>query len=86
MFPCFVIFAPPAAATNADAVEQLKVCIPVPPVPQVSIFSLQLTSILSDFCFMTTAAPVISFSDIPLLFKPVKKDSISASETVPDII
>ena len=30
--------------------------------------------------------PVISFSDIPLLFKPVRKDSISASETVPDII
>ena len=25
LFPCFVILAPPAAATNEEAVEQLKV-------------------------------------------------------------
>ena len=34
LLPCFVTEAPPAAATNADAVEQLKVCSPEPPVPQ----------------------------------------------------
>ena len=33
-----MIFAPPAAATNDEAVEQLNVCNPVPPVPQVSMF------------------------------------------------
>ena len=37
LLPCFVIEAPPAAATKDDAVEQLKVCKPVPPVPHVSI-------------------------------------------------
>ena len=37
LFPCFVIFAPPAAATNDDAVEQLNVWKPVPPVPHVSM-------------------------------------------------
>ena len=37
LFPCFVIDAPPAAATKDEAVEQLKVWSPVPPVPQESI-------------------------------------------------
>jgi len=37
LLPCLVTFAPPAAATNEEAVEQLKVLSPVPPVPHVSI-------------------------------------------------
>ena len=37
LLPCLVTAAPPAAATKDEAVEQLKVCKPEPPVPQVSI-------------------------------------------------
>jgi len=36
LFPCFAIFTPQDAATNATAVEILNVLAPSPPVPQVS--------------------------------------------------
>src|SRR5260370_402216 len=36
-FPCLATRAPPAAATNAAAVEMLNECEPSPPVPQVSM-------------------------------------------------
>ncbi len=38
-FPCFAIRTPIPAATNAAAVEMLKVVIVPPPVPQVSVSS-----------------------------------------------
>ena len=62
LFPCFVIDAPPAAATKDEAVEQLKVWRPVHPVPQVSIWVPSPISNLRDFSLITVAAAVISGS------------------------
>ena len=86
LLPCLVIFAPPAAATKDDAVEQLKVCRPVPPVPHVSICVPSPISNFKDFSFITIAAAVTSISDIPFLLSPIRKDSISSSSDMPDII
>ena len=86
LLPCLVILAPAAAATKDEAVEQLKVCKPVPPVPQVSICEPSPMSNFKDFSFMTIAAAVTSVSDTPFSFNPIRKDSISSSSDIPDII
>ena len=59
--PCLATFAPAAAATKAETVETLKVCMPSPPVPQVSIkcvLSAMFTLVESER--ITVAAAVIS--------------------------
>ena len=86
LLPCFVIEAPPAAATKEDAVEQLKVCKPVPPVPHVSICVPSPISNFKDLALITEAAAVISSSLIPFSFREMRKISISLSSTSPVII
>ena len=86
LLPCFVTEAPLAAATNEDAVEQLNVCRPDPPVPQVSIWSSVPTSNLRDLSRITDAAADISVSVMPFAFNSNKKFSISISSTAPVII
>ena len=53
---------PIAAIKLYGAVEQLKVCSPVPPVPQVSIWVPSPILNLRDFSLITVAAAVISGS------------------------
>ena len=64
--PCFAIRAPPAAATNIEAVEMLNVCAPSPPVPHRSIRcarSATSTGVANSriTCAAAAISPIVSF-------------------------
>ena len=84
LFPCFATMTPQAAMTKATVVEILKVFVPLPPVPQVSMIvsaSIFMSSvsmsravpmrIFIDFSLITFAAPVISSTVSPFILSAV---------------
>jgi hypothetical protein len=80
--PCFATFTPAAAATNAAAVEILKVCKPSPPVPQVSIRSWSPAGTLVENSRITCAAAAISpmvsfFTRSPIMIAAIRVGDIS---------
>ena len=72
--------------SNEEAVEQLKVCSPDPPVPHVSIWLPSPISNCKDFDRITEAAADISISEIPFVLRANKNFSISPSLSLPLII
>ena len=57
--PCFAIFTPPAAATNAEVVEILKLCALSPPVPTISSTSIPVSTFVA-WSRIAAAHPAIS--------------------------
>ncbi len=85
--PCLATLAPAAAATNAAAVEILKVCALSPPVPQVSsrcAWSGTSTRVANSriTCAAAAISPMVSF----FTRKPTMIAAISAGDTSPLII
>ena len=84
--PCLATFAPAAAATKALTVDTLKVWMPSPPVPQVSIkCGLARVATLVDNSRMTLAAAAISSTLSPLMRSATKIAAICACVNSPDI-
>ena len=83
LLPCLATFVPMLAKSRAEAVEILRVFMPSPPVPQVSIQSLTFT--LLDFSLRTKTPPAISSETSPFSDNRVKKLKISSSLAFPVI-
>ena len=81
LFPCFAIFTPQDAATNATAVEILNVLAPSPPVPQVSTkYKFGLATGNSQ-TFKSSSAIELSSTPVELFaLKALKKAPVSTSE------
>ena len=84
-FPCFATGTPPAATTNADVVEMLKVPTWSPPVPTISMTSLS-GLIFTPFSRITSANAVISSMVSPCMESAIKRPPICACVAVPSII
>ena len=68
LFPCFATLTPAAATTKEVTVDILKVLVPSPPVPTISITVSCVSSLLQQF-LIATALPVISSTVSPFSLK-----------------
>src|SRR5689334_3452180 len=84
--PCFATTAPAPAATNAAAVEILKVGTAPPPVPHVSISALASTSTGIIASRSARAAPATSSPVSPFTRIPISNAAISAGVASPRMI
>ena len=84
--PCLATRAPPAAATNAEAVEMLNVCDASPPVPQVSIKRSCETSTRAARERSACAAPAISSGVSPFMRSATRSAAICAAGALPSSI
>ena len=81
LLPCLAIFTPQDAATNATAVEILKVLAPSPPVPQVStIYKFGLATGNSHTFKSSSAIEHNSVPVHPLVLKALKKAPVCTSD------
>ena len=81
--PCFATGTPAAAATSAAEVLTLKICEPVPPVPQVSSTPVRRVR-MGVMCFrIAAAAPAISSTVSPFARSAVSSSAISFSAARP---
>ena len=85
--PCFATRAPPAAATNIDAVEMLNVCDASPPVPTMSssaALSSTSTGVANSriTCAAAAISPIVSF----LTRSPTVSAAIITGDTSPLMI
>ena len=85
LLPCFATFRPAPAATNAAAVEILKVLRPSPPVPTEST-SMPSTFTRSENSRMTVAIPAISSVLSPFSRRAVRNEPNWAWVASPDMI
>ena len=85
LLPCLATLAPQPAITNEDVVEILNVLDKSPPVPTMSIASLQ-PSMVFAFSLITLARPVISSIVSPLILNAVRNEEICASVALPLMI
>ena len=86
LLPCLAIFAPQELATRAEVVDTLKIPIPVPPVPQVSIKLGSSISTLVERSRITPTAPSTSSTVSPFIESAIKNAPIWASVTFPSNI
>src|SRR5881296_4248884 len=83
--PCFATVAPAPAATNAAAVEMLKVETVPPPVPQVSTRWSPAASTGIIAARSARAAPATSSAVSPLTRRPISRAAICAGVASPRI-
>ena len=83
--PCFATDAPAPAATNAAAVEMLKVETAPPPVPQVSTRWRSSTSTRTIAARSARAAPATSAAVSPFNRRPIRSAAICAGVASPRI-
>jgi hypothetical protein len=83
--PCFATAAPAPAATNAAAVEMLKVETVPPPVPQVSTRCAPSASTRTIAARNARAAPVSSATVSPFTRKPISRAAICTGLAAPAI-
>ena len=81
--PCFVIFNPQAAATNAAVVEMLMVFMLSPPVPQQSACSSSIAGKGVAAANNACAAPAISSGCSPRIFNAVTTDESTIGSISP---
>src|SRR4029079_3855442 len=82
--PCFATGTPAPATTKAAQVEMLKVPLPSPPVPQVSMAPSGARTV-STLARMARAAPAISSTVSPRTRSPMTSALICAGVAAPDI-
>ena len=82
--PCFATGTPAPATTKAAQVEMLKVPLPSPPVPQVSMAPSGARTV-STLARMARAAPAISSTVSPRTRSPMTSAPICAGVAAPDI-
>src|SRR6476620_2208899 len=82
--PCFATGTPAPATTKAAQVEMLKVPLPSPPVPQVSMAPSGARTV-STLARMARAAPAISSTVSPRTRSPMTSAPICAGVATPDI-
>ena len=86
LLPCLATGTSAPATTNAEVVEMLKECNPVPPVLQVSTTNDCFVGTCVDLSRITRTPPIISSIVSPLRRNAVRKQAICASVVSPSII